>query len=94
MDKKINYQKCASKEEAYSAVKAAITPETIEKFKVSADLEYLDGQNKINAKGKGFDLKIDFLEDSVELDLSLSFMLKPFRGKILEGLEKQLNRIV
>ena len=94
MDKKINYQKTASKDEAYEAVKSAVTPETIEKFKVSADLSYIDAQKKITASGKGFDLRIDFMDDGVELDLSLSFMLKPFKSKILEGLEKQLVRIV
>lgn len=94
MDKKVGYNKASSKEEAYQAVKQAITPATIEKFKVSAELEYLDANHKIVAVGKGFDLKIDFVEDGVGLDLSLSFMLKPFKTKILEGLEKQLNRIV
>ncbi len=94
MDKKINYNKTQNKDEAYGAVKTAITPETIEKFKVSADLDYIDEKKKITAKGEGFDLTIDFMEDSVGLDLSLSFMLKPFKAKILEGLEKQLTRIV
>lgn len=94
MDKKIGYQKTKSKEEAYQAVKTAITPETIERFKVSADLDYKDAEKKITAKGKGFDLKIDFMEDGVVMDLSLSFMLKSFKSKIIEGLEKQLVRIV
>lgn len=94
MDKTIQYTKTNSKDEAYEAVKQAITPETIEKFKVSAQLDYQDANKKILAKGKGFELKIDFMDDSVGMDLSLSFMLKPFRAKILEGLEKQLVRIV
>lgn len=94
MDKKIPYSKTQNKDEAYGAVKTAITPETIEKFKVSADLDYQDANKKITAKGKGFDLTIDFMEDSLGLDLSLSFMLKPFKSKIIEGLEKQLTRIV
>lgn len=94
MDKQIPYQKCESKQDAFNAVKEAITPETIEKFKVHAELEYLDSQDKITAKGKGFDLAINFLESGVGLDLSLSFMLKPFKSKIIEGLEKQLTRII
>lgn len=94
MDKKVPYKKASSKEEAYETVKSAITPETIEKFKVNANLDYRDAEKKISAKGKGFDLDIDFLDDGVELELSLSFMLKPFKTKILEGLEKQLVRLV
>ncbi|MBJ00672.1 MAG: hypothetical protein CME67_05520 [Halobacteriovoraceae bacterium] len=94
MDKTIQYDKTANKDEAYEAVKKAITPETIAKFKVSADLDYRDGDKKILAKGKGFELKIDFMEDQLGIDLSLSFMLKPFKPKIIEGLEKQLVRIV
>lgn len=94
MDKTIQYDKTSNKEEAYEAVKKAITPETIAKFKVSADLNYKDADKKILAKGKGFELKIDFMDDQLSIDLSLSFMLKPFKTKIIEGLEKQLVRIV
>lgn len=91
---KISYEKVTSKNEAYTAAKAAITPELIDRFKVKADVNYDDGNSIVSAKGKGFELKIQFFDTECEINLDLSFMLKPLRGKIEEGIEKQVKRIV
>lgn len=92
MDKKIAYDKQNNKEEAYSAVKEAVTPEMLARFQVKADLEYKT--DLIVAKGKGFKLDMGFDEDGVWYKLDLSFILKPLKGKILTGIEKQLLRII
>ena len=92
MSTTVNYSNTSNKEEAYAAVKSAITPELIAKFQVKADLDYTD--DYISAKGKGFELKIGFSESACEITCDLSFMLKPLKGKILEGVEKQLKRVV
>lgn len=94
MDKAVSYQKCNNANEAYQEVKKAITPETIEKFKVSAELDYDDASRQVKASGKGFELMINFTDTEAQVQLSLSLMLRPFKSKILEGLEKQLKRIV
>lgn len=91
---KINYSKVTSKEEAYAAAKEAITPELIDRFKVKADINYNDANSVVSAKGKGFGLDIEFYENECEIKLDLSFMLKPLKSKILEGIEKQVKRIV
>lgn len=89
---KIPYKNVSNKDDAYKAVKGAVTPELLEKWQVKADIDY--GDNKVNAKGKGFELKVDFHDDCVEVGVELAFLLKPLKGKILEGVQKQLNRVV
>ena len=89
---KISYMKMASKAEAYDAVKGAITPELIAKFKVTAELFY--EEDKIWAKGKGFKLEMDFFDDYCEVGVDLSFILKPLKKKILSGVEAQLKRVI
>lgn len=94
MDLTIPYQNVASKEEAYAKVKEAVTPEAIERFKVKADLEYKDTAHQILARGTGFELNIDFLDDKAEIKLTLSFVLRPLKKKILGSIEKQVTRLV
>lgn len=94
MDLTIPYQKASSKQEAYAKVKEAVTPEAIEKFKVNADLEYKDTTHQIVAHGTGFELNIDFLDDKAEIKLTLSFVLRPLKKKILGSIEKQVTRLV
>lgn len=90
----VAYNNADNKEAAYAAVKEYITPETLEKWKVKADVNYDDGGQKVHAKGKGFELNINFLDTEVQAELKLSLLLKPLKGKIEEGLEKQLRRVV
>src|SRR5690606_8506992 len=59
MDLAVKYQKATGPADAYQRVKEAITPETIAKFKVKADLSYKENE-QIAASGKGFDLFFDF----------------------------------
>jgi len=92
MDLKLNYANVTNKEEAYNAVKSAITPEQIAKWQVKAELIYKE--NNIEAKGKGFSLSVDFNDDHCVIKLDLSFLLKPLKGKILEGVKKQFQRVV
>ncbi len=92
MDIKVNYDKLDNKNDAYEAVKGAITPELLARFQVKADITYED--DKISAKGKGFELDLLFDENFCGAKITLSFLLKPLKGKILEGIEKQLKRVV
>jgi hypothetical protein len=94
MSLKVNYEKVTSKSEAYTAVKGHITPELIEKFKVKAKVDYQESKSKIVAIGKGFELNISLLDDCAEATIKLSLLLRPLKGKILDGIEKQLKRVV
>jgi hypothetical protein len=91
---KVNYSNSADKAAAYQAVKTYITPETLEKWKVKADITYEDQGQMIKAKGAGFELNINFLDTHAEATLNLSLLLRPLKGKIEESLEKQLKRVV
>lgn len=94
MSIKIDYKQVENKDQAFDAFKENVTPEAIEKYQVKADFDYRKDQNKIQAKGKGFDFTVEFKEDHAALDLNLSFLLKPLKGKILDSLERQITRIL
>lgn len=91
---KIDYSKTKSAMEAFQAVKENITPETLAKFKVSASLDYFQDKNEIKAKGTGFDLNMKFNETHAEIELKLSFLLKPFHDKVMGSIEKQLRHVL
>jgi len=89
----INYGKAKTREEAYEFVKNRITPEYIQKWKVSAELSY-DAPKKITAKGKGFTLNMSFTETACEVDIDLGLLLKPLKGMISDEIKKQIEKTV
>lgn len=91
---KVQYTKVSNKDEAYEAVRSKVNDEMMKKFKVKADITYNDSVKNINAKGKGFELNLNFLEDRVESDLSLSLLLRALKSKINSELEKELTKVV
>lgn len=93
MSLSVNYSIAQSADEAYELAKAQITPEYVAKFNVPADITY-PGNHTINAKGKGFELTLKFEEDRCLVDLDLSFLLKPVKGKVLETVENKLKKTV
>lgn len=94
MSLELNYKNMTNKDEAYTAVKSKFNEEMMKKFKVKASVNADDENQKIRAKGKGFELTLDFLETKVIADLDLSFLLKPLRSKINSELEKELGRVL
>jgi hypothetical protein len=93
MDLKIPYAKVSDAQSAYDLVKNHL-PGTLSHLKVSADINYDDTSKKISASGKGFTMKVDFSPSDVNINIDLSFLLKPLKGKIAETIEKQFKRIV
>ncbi len=89
---KIEYKEITNADQAYNKIKSLITPEYIQKFQVKADIIYDDPGKKVTAKGSGFKLDLCFFEKHCELDLDLSFLLKPLKSKILEKIEGQIKR--
>lgn len=71
-----------------------IIPTAIEKFGVKADVKTNETDHTIQAKGTGFDAKIEFTNTEVQVKLDLSFLLKPLKNKIVEVLEKQIKKVV
>lgn len=92
MEIKVPYVK-SNKKDGYEAAKKII-PEVISKFGIKADVKNDDAKTTLNAKGTGFDAKIEFAETEAILSVDLSFLLKPLKGKILETIEKQIKKIV
>ena len=94
MDLRIPYGKVTNKEEAYSVVKKNITPQTMERFKVKAELDYNDQARCIMAKGPGFTMNLTFEDSQACIKLDLSLLLRPLKNKVLQTLEKQLKSVI
>lgn len=93
MDLKVPYSKITDKKEGFEAAKKLI-PDVIAKFGVKADVKSDDVTNTLNAKGTGFDAKIEFTDTEALVKVDLNFLLKPLKGKILETIEKQIKKVV
>jgi hypothetical protein len=94
MSEVVSYKKVTSADEAFEVVSKKITPDKIEQFKVKAELDYDKEGKKITASGKGFDLYINFSETELTLDLKLSLVLRPLKGKVLATISKQLANVI
>jgi hypothetical protein len=93
MDLKVPYAQITDRKAGYDQAKQLI-PQVLEKFGVSADVKTDDATSTIMAKGKGFDAHIAFHETEAHIKLDVGFLLKPFKGKILETIEKQIKKVV
>jgi hypothetical protein len=93
MQLKIPYVQITDKNQGYEQAKKLI-PEVVQKFGVSAQINNDDSNTSLTAKGSGFEAKISFKENEAIVEVDLGFLLKPFKGKILETIEKQLKKVV
>lgn len=93
MELKVPYAQITDKNIGYEKAKQLI-PEVITKFGVNADVKNDDANSTLTAKGSGFEAKIQFNETEAIVNLDLGFLLKPFKGKIMETIEKQIKKVV
>ncbi len=93
MELKIPYSQITDKKQGYDQAKKLI-PEVISKFGVSADVKNDDTTSTLIAKGSGFEAKIEFRETEAIVNIDLGFLLKPFKGKIMDTIEKQIKKVV
>jgi Putative polyhydroxyalkanoic acid system protein (PHA_gran_rgn) len=93
MELKVPYSQITDKKQGYEQAKKLI-PEVIQKFGVSADVKNDDANSSLIAKGSGFEAKIEFKETEAVVNVDLGFLLKPFKGKILDTIEKQIKKVV
>jgi hypothetical protein len=94
MDLSLPYKKCTSAQEAYLKVKNNITEDYIEKFKVKANIHYLDYRSEIEATGKGFNLRLSFKEDSCQIQMKLSLLLRPLGKQVMNSVSKELRELI
>lgn len=90
----LKYKTVSSAAQAFELVKNHLTPDTLSKFKVSAQIEYNESLKIIEAKGKGFSLNVHFYEDQAKVDLDLSFLFRAAKGAILSKIEKMFQAIL
>ena len=93
MELKVPYSQITDKKQGYEQAKKLI-PEVIQKFGVNADVKNDDANTSLSAKGSGFEAKIEFRETEAVVRVDLGFLLKPFKGKILDTIEKQIKKVV
>lgn len=93
MELKVPYASITDKKQGYEQAKKVI-PEVIAKFGVTADVKSDDANTLLSAKGSGFEAKIEFKDTEAVVNVDLGFLLKPFKGKILETIEKQIKKVV
>ncbi len=93
MELKIPYSQITDKSKGYEQAKKLI-PDVISKFGVKADVRTDDATSTLVAKGSGFEATINFGPSEATVKLDLGFMLKPFKGKILETIEQQIKKVV
>ena len=93
MELKVPYAQFTDKKQGYEEAKKLI-PEVIQKFGVTADMKNDDANSTVVAKGSGFEAKIQFTDTEAIVNVDLGFLLKPFKGKILETIEKQIKKVV
>jgi hypothetical protein len=93
MDLKVPYSQITDRKQGYDQAKKLI-PEVIAKFGVTADVKNDDANTSLSAKGSGFEARIQFNEKEAVVSVDLGFLLKPFKGKILETIEKQIKKVV
>lgn len=92
MGVKIDYSNLTNADDAFKKAKSVITPSYIEKFNVKADITYDEAKRTVKAKGSGFKLDLCFFDNYCDLNVDLSFLLKPLKGKIVEMLEAQIKK--
>jgi len=93
MEIRVPYANITDKKDGYTQAKKLI-PEVIEKFGVKATLNNDDANTTLKAKGSGFEAKIEFKDKEAVVSVDLGLLLKPFKGKILETIEKQIKKVV
>jgi hypothetical protein len=89
---KIEYKQVKSQDEAFQKVKAFITPEYLEKFQVKVSLAFDENKKETTATGQGFTLVIKFFDSYCDVDLDLSFLLRPLKTTILAKIEHQIAK--
>jgi hypothetical protein len=90
MGLKVDYKQVTNRDDAFTKAKTVITPEYLEKFQVKVDLKIDEVAKTIKASGSGFTLNLSFEEKCCDIDLDLSFLLKPLKSKILEKVQWQI----
>ena len=89
---RIEYKQTKSRDEAFKKVKAFITPEYLAKFQVKVDLVFDEAKKETVATGNGFTMVMKLFDTYCDVDLELSFLLRPLKSTILGKIEHQIEK--
>ena len=90
----VKYSFASDASDAFNKVKSSLSSDLLERFGMKADIQFFPDQGKMCAKGKGFELNVDFGQSSLNIDLNLGFLLKPFHSKVISVLETEFKKVV
>lgn len=90
----IKYSQVSNAAEAFSELKEKLHEDLLAEYKVRPEIQFHEKKNKVEAKGKGFTFILHCYEKKVEYALDLSFILRPFKSKIVKILNEELNKIL
>ncbi|MCY4524894.1 MAG: hypothetical protein OXB84_09150 [Halobacteriovoraceae bacterium] len=93
MDFSCDYKKADNNKTAYKLVKSAINPELISQYKIDVTFNYQEDK-RIDARGSGFKMIIDFKDTHCEVSLDLTFPLKLLKPQIMGPIKEKIGRII
>ncbi len=96
MIKTFPYRSFASAQEAFASFKVLMTPEYIKNAVGGRPAQLEADEQNLVLKGttKGGEIFFRFIENVLEIEINLSFLLRPLQGKIWKDLEAELQEIL
>jgi len=94
MKLEIPYQNVTNKEDAFKKLKGLLHPDTFAQYGLKCDVRSDEYRCSADASGKGFDVNLECLDDKAIVEINLSFMLKPFKNKIADTIERKAKSLL
>ena len=94
MKLEIPYKNVTNKEDAFKKLQGLLHPDTFAQYGLKCDVNSNENSCRADASGKGFDVDLECLDDKAVFKISLSFMLKPFKNKILDTIERKAKSLL
>jgi hypothetical protein len=93
----VEHETDLSKEETYKKVKKFFEGDTLRKLDDSLEFTFNDSSHTGKVKGSKFECHLKIIGESkakVQITVSLSFFLTPFKGKIEETLKAKMTQVL
>lgn len=93
----LKYQHCTNADDAFQVVASTLEAskeKLVAQIKQKVQISYQQDTKQIFLLGSGFTLQVSFLPQQLEGDLELSLLLRPFRSKIIQAIEKEISKVV
>ncbi|MDH4466441.1 MAG: hypothetical protein QE271_00165 [Bacteriovoracaceae bacterium] len=94
MDLKIPYKNFTDAASAYEKVQSVLKSQGLEGLPLKPNFKFDDQLKIVSAKGSGFQLKAEFREQDLVIELQLGLLFKSFKDKVLKTIESKLKNVV